>query len=117
LSIKPQYAEAIFRGEKRFEFRRSVFRKPVDVVVIYITSPVCSVAGEFEVQEIICDTVDRLWSRTQTKAGIHRDVFFDYFVGRQMGYAISIGNVRRYRKPLDLLSSFGIRPPQSFVYV
>ncbi len=40
LSIRPQYADAIFRGEKRFEFRRAMFRKEVDVVVVYTTSPV-----------------------------------------------------------------------------
>jgi hypothetical protein len=33
--------EAIFHGDKRFEFRRTVFRIAVEVVVVYTTSPVC----------------------------------------------------------------------------
>lgn len=117
LSIKPEYAEAIFRGEKRFEFRRAIFRKPVDVVVVYTTSPVSQVIGEFDIEEVISDTVEGLWGRTQRRAGIDRDRFFSYFAGRDTGYAIAIGSVRRYPQPLDLSASFGIRPPQSFVYI
>lgn len=117
MSIRPPYAEAIFRGEKRFEFRRTIFRRPVDVVLIYVTSPVCLVAGEFDVAEVIDDSVDGLWDRTFPYAGINRDLFREYFAGRDIGYAIEIGSVRRYAQPLDLTSSFGIRPPQSFVYI
>ncbi len=118
LSIKPQYAEAIFDGRKRFEFRRTIFRKPVDTVVVYVTSPTCLVAGEFEVAEIVSDSVgEDLWRRTSKHAGIDRECFFDYFEGCELGYAISIGCVRRYKKPLDLSLNFGIRAPQSFVYI
>jgi predicted transcriptional regulator len=117
LSIRPQYADAIFRGEKRFEFRRAIFRKPVGVVVVYITSPVSRVVGEFDVKEILSDTVEALWSRTKNSAGIEQHRFFDYFDGRDVGHAIVIGAVRSYRKPLDLALAFGVRPPQSFIYL
>jgi predicted transcriptional regulator len=117
LSIKPQYAEAIFRGEKRFEFRRSIFRREVGVVVVYSTSPTCQVIGEFDVHGIISDPVGALWSKTRHYAGIDRDRFFDYFRGRSVGHAIAIGRVRKYRMPLDLDLAFGVRAPQSFVYL
>ena len=117
LSIKPEFADAIFRGEKRYEFRRSVFQRPVQVVVVYITSPICHVAGEFDVVEVISDTVEHLWFRTHAQAGIDRDRFLKYFAGCRKGYAIAIGNVRQYPNPLDLHTSFGVKPPQSFVYV
>ena len=117
LSIRPPYAEAIFRGEKRFEFRRAIFRKAVDVVVVYTTSPTSLVVGEFDVTEIISDSVEELWSRTSQYAGIDEELFFNYFKGRGVGHAISIGNIRKYKKPLDLASTFGIRAPQSFVYI
>jgi len=48
-------------------------------VVVYITSPVGQVAGEFKVDDIITDDVDALWDRTETQAGISRSGFFDYF--------------------------------------
>ena len=117
MSIRPPYAEAIFRGEKRFEFRRAIFRRAVDVVVVYITSPTCLVVGEFDVADIISDSVEDLWSRTSRHAGIDRDLFFNYFKGRDVGHAIAIGDVRKYKKPLELAGTFGIRAPQSFVYV
>jgi len=117
LSIKPRYAEAIFRGEKRFEFRRVIFRQTVKVVVIYTTSPVSRVAGEFDVEAIISDSVEGLWKRTKHCAGIDRQRFLDYFAGRKVGYAIVIGSVRRYTRSLDLLRRFGIRPPQSVAYL
>ena len=117
LSIKPQYAEAIFSGKKRFEFRRAIFKHDIKVVVVYITSPVGQVAGEFKVDDIITDDVDALWDRTETKAGIDRTVFFNYFAGRDVGHAIVIGKVKRYREPLDLNAAYGVRPPQSFLYL
>ena len=117
LSIKKPYADAIFRGEKLFEFRRSVFRKAVDVVVVYVTSPTCQVAGEFDVSDVISESVEDLWNRTSDHAGIDRDAFFSYFEGCEVAHAIVIGKVRKYRKPLDLGETFGIRAPQSFVYV
>jgi predicted transcriptional regulator len=117
LSIKPPYSDAIFRGDKRFEFRRAIFRRHVDVVVVYTTSPISRVVGEFEVESIITDTIEALWKRTRHSAGIDRQRFFGYFAGRKTGYAIVIGSVRRYRTPVDLSNEFGLRAPQSFVYL
>lgn len=117
MSIKPVYADAIFSGIKRFEFRRSIFKHDIKVVVVYITSPVGQVVGEFSVKDIITDAVDALWDRTEAQAGIDREVFFSYFSGRDVGHAIVIGKVRRYDEPLDLQESFGVRPPQSFLYL
>src|SRR5690349_8510419 len=102
LSIKPVYADAIFGGRKRFEFRRAIFRREVRVVVVYATSPVSRVLGEFDVNEVISDEVGALWKRTQSKAGIDCAGFFRYFAGRDVGHAISIGNVRRYPRALEL---------------
>ncbi|MCC6588313.1 MAG: ASCH domain-containing protein [Bryobacterales bacterium] len=117
LSIKPEYAEAIFAGTKRYEFRRTVFRQDVRVVVVYITNPVGQVAGEFSVENIITDDVDALWDRTESEAGIDREGFFSYFSGRDVGHAIAIGKVKRYREPRDINAAYGVRPPQSFLYL
>ena len=117
LSIKPEYAEAIFAGTKRYEFRRTVFRQDVRVVVVYITNPVGQVAGEFSVENIITDDVDALWDRTESEAGIDREGFFSYFSGRDVGHAIAIGKVKRYREPRDISAAYGVRPPQSFLYL
>jgi predicted transcriptional regulator len=87
------------------------------VVVVYTSSPVSRVVGEFDIEAVITDTVAGLWRRTKHSAGIDRERFFSYFAGRKIGHAIVIGSVRRYSRSLDLSSNFGMRPPQSFAYL
>lgn len=117
LSIRPEYAARIFSGEKRFEFRRTTFKRPVDTVAVYVTAPVMRVVGEFDVEDILHMSVRRLWDHTRDHAGIDRRSFMDYFEGRSKGYALSIGQVRRYKKALFLDEHFGVKPPQSFIYL
>lgn len=108
---------SILRGEKRYEFRRCIFKRPVDRVLVYCTVPVRRVVAEFTVQSIIRDTPRALWRLASSAAGIDEKSFFDYFKGKNVGYAIEIGKVRRYRRPFCPVEHFGVRPPQSFVYV
>jgi predicted transcriptional regulator len=84
---------------------------------MYTSRPVSRVVGEFDIEAIITDTIEGLWKRTKHCAGIDRDRFLRYFAGRKVGHAIVIGSVRLYPRSLDLSGSFGIRPPQSFVYL
>ena len=49
LSIRPEYAEAIFAGRKTVEFRRAPLADDVSVVVVYVTQPVGRVIGWFTV--------------------------------------------------------------------
>lgn len=61
LSIKPKYIEKIIKGNKRYEFRKSIFKKSVDEVWIYATSPTKKIVGTFVIGEIIKDTPANLW--------------------------------------------------------
>ena len=117
LSIKPQYASAILRGNKRYEFRRSIFARQVDVVLVYVSSPVRRVVAEFDVAEVITESLPRLWQRTRRFAGIDESCFYRYFQGVKYGHAIAIGDVRPYGVPFCPVQELGLRPPQSFVYL
>jgi predicted transcriptional regulator len=117
LSIKPEFASKIFEGEKKFEFRRSIFKKPVKCVIVYASSPVCKVIGEFEVEELISDDLENLWRKTKKHAGISKDYFYSYFSDKEKGHAIKIGNIKKYRTPLPLKETFGVLPPQSYLYL
>ena len=56
LSIKPEYAEKIFSGEKRYEFRKAVFKNQlIQTVVVYATMPVGKIIGEFNIKQILKD--------------------------------------------------------------
>lgn len=62
LSIKPEYAEQILKGRKKFEYRKSIFKNSkVDTVIIYATMPIGKVIGEFKVGNIISLTSRELW--------------------------------------------------------
>jgi predicted transcriptional regulator len=117
LSIKPRFAHSIFQGVKRFEYRRSIFRRPVDRVVVYASAPVRKVIGEFVVQDILFDDLAKLWNDTKESAGITEDTFYEYFAGQEKGHAIRIGRAVMYETPLTLEDSYRVPPPQSFMYV
>jgi len=118
LSIKPEFAEKIFEGTKRYEFRRSVFKnKNVKTVVVYASSPVQRVIGEFEIDSILNDELKQLWNITKEFSGITENFFFDYFQNKEKGYAIKIKKTRKYNKSLSLKDDFNVNPPQSFMYL
>jgi len=119
-SIHPNHAEEILAGRKKFEFRKKIFsRKDVKSIVIYATSPVCRVVGEFEVGKILEGNPDYIWSETSKYAGIEHSFFSKYFEGRRQAYAISVKNVKRYEIPkkLNELLPCSPVPPQSFRYL
>jgi predicted transcriptional regulator len=118
LSIKPEYAFKIFEGEKKFEFRRSIFKKPgIKTVVVYASSPVQRVIGEFEIDSIISLEPDKLWEITKEQSGVSKEFFLEYFRERAVAHAIKIKRTKRYKRPLNLSEHFNVAPPQSYVYL
>ncbi|MDY0324810.1 MAG: hypothetical protein RBQ87_01385 [Candidatus Cloacimonadaceae bacterium] len=118
LSIKPEFAERIFDGSKRYEFRRAIFKNPdIKIVVVYASSPVQLVIGEFEIETILSDAPENLWEKTQEFSGISEEFFFNYFSERTVGFAIKVKKARRYQRPRCLRKSYNVSPPQSFCYV
>ncbi|HNW52120.1 MAG TPA: hypothetical protein PKH79_13635 [Prolixibacteraceae bacterium] len=118
LSIKPEFAEKIFEGTKRYVFRRTLFKNPdVKTVVVYASSPVKKVIGEFEIDSVLHLETSSLWENTKEFAGISEEYFFDYFGEKKSGFAIKIKKSVRYPKALSLEKEFNAKPPQSFVYL
>lgn len=119
LSIKPQFVEKIFSGEKTFEYRRSIFKNQnVDTIVIYSTQPVGKIVGEVTIDKIITEQINVLWEKTKQNSGISHEFFKDYFQNKDYGYAIKIKDVIEYTEPYSLSDySIGLRAPQSFCYL
>lgn len=118
LSIKPEFAERIFDGTKKYEFRKAIFKNPnVKTVVVYASSPVQQVIGEFEIEDILSDDPAGLWEKTKEFSGISEEFFFDYFELRETGFAIKVKKPKRYKKALNLQTAFNATPPQSFRYL
>lgn len=113
LSIKPEYVAEIKARRKRFEFRKTIFKQPVEKVYIYSSSPVSKVVGEFEPVDVITGTPGDVWKQTGKYAGITKDFYDEYFGGKQTAYAIVIQNIKFYDQPKDL----PFHAPQSFRYI
>lgn len=118
LSIKPEFAEKIFDGTKKFEFRKSIFKNAdVQKVIVYASSPVQRVIGEFSIVGILNDDVETIWKETSRYSGISYDFYMSYFANKEKAYAIKIGKAIRYsqsRKLSDYNLNFA---PQSFAYL
>lgn len=118
LSIKPEFAFKIFEGTKKFEFRKSIFKNDrVKSVIVYASSPVQQVIGEFEIEEVLHHDLKTLWSLTQEHSGITEDYYYKYFADKEKGFAIKIKKTRKYKKPKCLRADFNLLPPQSFAYL
>ncbi|SFQ02504.1 hypothetical protein [Parafilimonas terrae] len=118
LSIKPEFADKIFAGTKLFEFRRTIFKnKDVKKVVVYASSPIQKVIGEFEIDFIIKNSLNELWHQTQEFSGITQEYFFQYFSNKEEGFAIKIKNQKKYKQPKSLKEDYNLLPPQSFIYL
>lgn len=118
LSIKPEFAFKIFEGIKRFEFRKIIFKKPnIKTVVVYASSPVQQVIGEFEIDDILTSSPDEIWKITRKYSGISEQYFYEYFADREIAHAIKIKKATKYKEPLSLQDNFKVSPPQSYLYL
>lgn len=120
VSIRPEYVERILSGEKTYEYRRRIFKHPgVDTLAIYATMPVGKVVAEADITGVLESSPEDIWEKTSRRAGISEDRFKAYFHGRRTAYAICIGDVHAFRRPLTLAE---YAPdiscaPQSFAYI
>lgn len=118
LSIKPEFAFKIFDGGKKFEFRKVIFKNPdIRTVVVYASSPVQQVIGEFEIDDILSSSPNEIWELTKKYSGISEIYFHEYFENRLVAHAIKIKNTKKYKRPLSLKDDFKVLPPQSYMYL
>lgn len=118
LSIKPEYVEQIMNGNKKFEYRKRIFKKEVESVIIYSTMPVGKIVGEFTIEKIINDSPEKIWNQTCNYSGVSEDFFMDYFSKHEEGFAIQIKDFLEYKEPIspkEVFSNFVA--PQSYMYV
>lgn len=78
LSINPEHVENIFKGNKKYEYRKIKCKRKIDKIIIYSTHPVMKVVGEAEVERIIEDSPKEVWKQTKQKAGIKKKFYDKY---------------------------------------
>lgn len=118
MSIKPEFAEKIFEGTKKYEFRRAIFKnQQIEKVIVYASSPVKRIIGEFEIDQIISLDLLSLWNKTGKHSGITKDYFDEYFVNKDRGFAIKVKNIKKYLTTKCIREDYNLLPPQSFLYL
>ncbi len=118
LSIKPEYVNKIFSGEKKYEYRRSIFKKDIESILVYSTKPVGKIVGEIFIDKIIKDNPNEIWEQTKEYAGISHSFFKQYFNSKETGYAIKIKKAVLFEQSIELSEIIDSgKAPQSFCYV
>jgi predicted transcriptional regulator len=118
LSIRPDFARAIFAGRKTVEFRRSRLPDDIATVVVYATQPIGLVLGWFTICGISESTPDGLWRRFRSSGAIGRSAYFQYFDGARRAFGIEIDEPTSLHRPLRLHDLVpGLRPPQNFQFL
>jgi predicted transcriptional regulator len=117
ISIHPRFATAILDGTKRVEFRKVGFKRSITHVLLYATAPIQQIVGYVEVVDIEERSPAALWRRYREVAGIEREAFFAYYLGKATGVAVKVRRPQRLLRPLPLKELHPeATPPQSFLY-
>ena len=119
LSIRPNFCKMIFSGQKKYEYRKRVFKRTdIDKVYIYASKPICKIVGYFTIAAMIEDSPNNMWKMTHEGSGISKEYFDAYFRGCDMAHAIAIGEVVKFDTPIDpkeVIKNF--TAPQNYRYV
>ena len=118
LSIKPIYAQAIMSGTKKVEFRKKTFKRQVDKIFVYSSSPEKKIIGFFTIKDIIENSPKNLWNEFKDIGGIDKKSFFDYYQNSKIGFTIKISEAKKFKngiEPSDFFENF--TAPQSFIYL
>ena len=114
LSIKPQFVAKILTGEKKYEFRRRIYRQKVDKIYIYQTLPEQGIVAYFTPGEIIKDTPQNLWNNFKDVSGTTEDHLLSYLHDLNEAYAIEITDLKIFDTPFI---PDDIKAPQSYKYI
>jgi predicted transcriptional regulator len=118
LSIKPEYSEKIFSGEKKFEFRKKKPIKPIEKVFVYESRPSKHIAGWFTIKKVITDSPESIWHKCKNKGGIREKNYFEYCNGNKIIHALEIDNFHQFECPINpLKTNPNFKPPQNFSYL
>lgn len=105
MSIKPQYARAIFAGRKRYELRKLRGLPPIEegsVIVVYVSGRIKSIVGEFRAGRVYKATPEKVWSIASAPgSGVGEDAWH-YIKGAGRAMAIEVSEAVMYERPITL---------------
>lgn len=121
ISIKPEFVDLIFSGDKTVELRRALPKDLPDntEVIIYASSPTKSIVGKARIKNIVEQPIDKLWKKIGHRTGITFACYKEYFKGKDRGYGLILDKIVIFSAPYPLCSlrdTLNFSPPQSYMY-
>lgn len=122
VSIKPEFAEKIFTGEKSIELRKCVPDvMSGDMMIIYCTYPIKAVWGICKVEKILKLKPSIMWRNYSVCLGIDQRSYKAYFDNSPLAVGIVLKDICRLEQAISLeqiRSMFPrFQPPQTFRYI
>ena len=118
ISTTPEQAEAILTNPKKNVFFYKVTpANKVKRVLVYATSPVQAVVGEFDLERIHIVALSTAWVQHGSASSLTRKEYEKYFEGHKKAHAMIAKETFKYSKPKNL-ESFGMKKgPSGFQYL
>ena len=117
MSIKPEYVDKIFSGEKKYEYRKRMCKEKIDTIIVYSSSPIQKVVGELKIKQVLYDKKTIIWNTTYKRGGITKIKYDKYYENCDYAVAYEIEKAILYDKQKDL-KNFNVKTaPQSYVYI
>ncbi len=124
ISVKPEYARKILKGEKTIELRKCAPKKvgKDGYILIYVTAPVKELWGVYKIENIIKENPNTLWKNFGKQTGITKQEYNDYYKENKNAFGIQLQEVKNLFKhsiKLDSLKNLipGFMPPQTYSYI
>lgn len=119
LSIQPKFAQQIFSGEKKYEFRKPPLPDELSYVVL-VENGTRRILGGFRVGDLHEEKVEDLW-RDFGKPISEYNRFKRYYEGWETGVAIEVQQPDEFEEPIPLEEithqDDGLQVPNQFSYV
>ena len=117
MSIKPEYVDKIFSGEKKYEYRKRMCKEKIDTIIVYSSSLIQKVVGELKIKQVLYNKKSIIWDKTNRYGGITKTKYDKYYENCDYAVAYEIEKAVLYNKPKDL-KDYNVRTaPQSYVYI
>ena len=124
ISVKPEYAKKILKGEKTIELRKCAPKRvgKDGYILIYVTAPVKELWGVYKIENIIKDNPKKLWENFGKQTGITKQEYNNYYKENKNAFGIQLQEVKNLFKhsiKLDSLKNLipGFMPPQTYSYI
>lgn len=116
LPIWSCFANLIYAGNKKFEYRKQKPRNDITIFLLYETKPVGCITGAIAISHILRDKPEVVWRQTQKLSGLTEQSFFSYFSGSNSATAWGISHAIKFPTTFSLIH-FNIKAPQSVRYL